>query len=105
MYRVKVIDEDDGRVLTDAGTDGIALVYSAGETGIYAHSFMNCGEDDEFHIALSLDKLRDHILRRSPRLELMYLLRDEFIETTEIDVGAIQAAIEKMRGDTKDDEC
>ena len=101
MYRIKIIDEDDGRVLTDAKADCAALVYGEENgIGIYAHTFMNCDNEMAFHIALSLDKIRDHILDRNFVLQLMYALKDEIIEgTTEIDVGAINRALEHMGED------
>lgn len=98
-FHIIVID-DDKTVVTNVDTDAIALAYHS-EDGINGQTMLDCNGRTTFHLLMSLDELREHILRDNPGMRYLYDHRNEIIDSkVEIDIGAIRRA---MMGDDEDE--
>lgn len=88
------IKDDDGRILTDGESDAIAVAYH-GDDGINGHTMIDCDGRTIFHLLLTLDELRDHIMSDNPILRYIYERRDEIIESKiAVDIGTIKRAMQ-----------
>ena len=97
-YHITIRD-GDGNVITDAETDAIALAYNSDE-GINGNYLTDCNGETIFHLLLTLDELKEHMMRESPALRLLYEIKDKIVESkVEIDIGAIKRAMQERDQD------
>ena len=93
-FHIVVKDTENGRVLTDAISDSIALAYDS-EEGVHGESFLHCNGVSALNLVLALDGVRDRILSQDEFLRILYKVKDEILsETVAIDIGAIKQALE-----------
>ena len=100
MYRI-TITEDGGRVLTDASTDSIAMVYHS-DNGCVVSSMMETDMMTAFDMVLSLDMLKENILNTDNDLRKLYKRRKRIVKgVTEVDLSLLRGL---MRSRGSDDE-
>jgi hypothetical protein len=101
MFEI-VIKNEDGVVLTNAETEAIAVVYQS-SSGCIASTMMETTSDTAFDIVLSLDMLKNSILKDDKRLKKMYKRRKFLVRNvTRVDLGLLHALLNNRRND--DDE-
>ena len=85
----------NGKTVVDADTNALAIIYSS-DDGVHAGNLMDCDGMTMFHMLLTIDQLKEHILRDNPMLKAIYGLKDLLIDKTiEIDMGAIRSMLER----------
>lgn len=101
-YHIRITDDDDNRVVTDASSDCIALIYDSKE-GVYASSLLNCDGMTMLKLVIAMDKMKEKIFKREPLLRVLYAMKDEFISgEIEVDMSALQRAMREMEEDEDD---
>ena len=99
-----LIKNDDGDVLADARTEAIAIVYESSQ-GCIASTMMETDSMTAFDMVLSLDMLRDSILKRDKQLKKMYKKRKKIVkDVTQVDLTALKTLLLNMEDDDDYDE-
>ena len=94
MYHVEITQ--DGKTLQNSDFDGMIVVFTKeGECGIHAESIFNCTERSVFELLVSLDQMKERILKNDSMLKMLYINKDFIIgDTTVIDVTALRKGTE-----------
>lgn len=94
MYHVEITQ--DGKTLQNSDFDGMIVVFTKeGECGIHAESFFNCTGRSVFELLVSLDRMKERILKNDSMLKMLYINKDFIIgDTTVIDVTALRKGTE-----------
>ena len=98
-----LIKNDEGAVMTDAKTEAIAIVYQSAQ-GCIVSSMMETDSMTAFDMVLSLDMLRDSILKRDKHLKKMYKKRKKIVkDVTQVDLTALKTLLLNMEDDEYDE--
>ena len=97
MWHVKVTD--NGKVLVDQETDVAAVLLVDRDGGVKACSTIEGNGFDTLCLLAGLDSLRERILNDDETVRTAYLLRGDLYKVMEIETGAIETALDSLRGE------
>ena len=97
-----LIKNDDGDVLADARTEAIAIVYESSQ-GCIASTMMETDSMTAFDILLTLDMVKESILRTDKHLRKMYKRRKRIVrDVTQVDLSLLKTLLRNREDDDDD---
>ena len=94
MFHIEI--SRDGKTVESVDTNAvIACINQQDADGIRVDSFLDCNALTVFEMLLSLDPIKERLLKSDPTIAFLYSIKDCLLDgTTTIDISAIKKQVE-----------